>query len=92
MAVLGDGRKIVNGANWHTDDSFMREPCSLTMLYGVVVPSRGVPADRRALRSAPGAGTSDAGAAGAPGMGVRRGLAVRRNVRRRVPRLSTVRA
>ena len=38
---LGDGRKMVNGANWHTDDSFMREPCSLTMLYGVVVPSRG---------------------------------------------------
>jgi taurine dioxygenase len=38
---LGDGRKIVNGASWHTDDSFMREPCSLTMLYGVVVPSRG---------------------------------------------------
>jgi taurine dioxygenase len=38
---LGDGRKIVNGANWHTDDSFMREPCSLTMLYGVVVPSMG---------------------------------------------------
>ncbi len=39
--TLGDGRKIVNGANWHTDDSFMRAPCSLTMLYGVVVPSRG---------------------------------------------------
>ena len=39
--VLGDGKKIVNGANWHTDDSFMREPCSLTMLYGVVVPSVG---------------------------------------------------
>jgi taurine dioxygenase len=38
---LGDGKKIVNGANWHTDDSFMREPCSLTMLYGVIVPSRG---------------------------------------------------
>ena len=38
---LGDGKKIVNGANWHTDDSFMREPCSLTMLYGVVVPSLG---------------------------------------------------
>jgi taurine dioxygenase len=38
---LGDGRKLVNGANWHTDDSFMREPCSLTMLYGVVVPSQG---------------------------------------------------
>jgi len=39
--VLGDGKKLVNGASWHTDDSFMREPCSLTMLYGVIVPSRG---------------------------------------------------
>ncbi len=39
--VLGDGKKLVNGASWHTDDSFMREPCSLTMLYGVLVPSRG---------------------------------------------------
>lgn len=39
--TLGDGRKIVNGANWHTDDSFMRAPCSLTMLHGVVVPSKG---------------------------------------------------
>src|SRR4029453_2381336 len=39
--VLGDGRRLVNGADWHTDDSFMREPCSLTMLYGVIVPSRG---------------------------------------------------
>jgi taurine dioxygenase len=39
--TLGDGRKIVNGANWHTDDSFMRAPCSLTMLYGVAVPSTG---------------------------------------------------
>src|SRR4029450_11588660 len=29
------------GADWHTDDSFMREPCSLTMLYGVVVPALG---------------------------------------------------
>jgi taurine dioxygenase len=39
--VLGDGKKLVNGASWHTDDSFMRAPCSLTMLYGVVVPSSG---------------------------------------------------
>ncbi len=39
--VLGDGKRLVNGENWHTDDSFMREPCSLTMLYGVVVPSGG---------------------------------------------------
>ena len=39
--TLGDGRRLVNGANWHTDDSFMREPCSLTMLYAVTIPSRG---------------------------------------------------
>lgn len=39
--TLGDGRRLVNGANWHTDDSFMRAPASLTMLYGVIVPSRG---------------------------------------------------
>ena len=39
--VLGDGKKLVNGASWHTDDSFMRQPCTLTMLYGVTVPSRG---------------------------------------------------
>jgi taurine dioxygenase len=38
---LGDGKKLVNGASWHTDDSFMRVPCSLTMLYGVVVPPKG---------------------------------------------------
>jgi taurine dioxygenase len=38
---LGDGKRLVNGATWHTDDSFMRAPCSLTMLYGVVVPSHG---------------------------------------------------
>jgi taurine dioxygenase len=38
---LGDGEKLVNGASWHTDDSFVRAPCSLTMLYGVVVPSSG---------------------------------------------------
>src|SRR6185312_5204325 len=38
---LGDGKKLVNGASWHTDDSFMRAPCSLTMLYGVVVPPVG---------------------------------------------------
>ena len=39
--TLGDGRRLVNGANWHTDDSFMREPCSLTMLYAMTIPSRG---------------------------------------------------
>ena len=39
--IHGDGKRLVNGANWHTDDSFMREPCALTMLYGVIVPSSG---------------------------------------------------
>ncbi len=39
--VLGDGGKLVNGASWHTDDSFMRHPCKLTMLYGVIVPPSG---------------------------------------------------
>src|SRR4051794_29060289 len=38
---LGDGRRLVNGAHWHTDDSFMAAPGSLTMLYGVVVPPVG---------------------------------------------------
>jgi len=39
--TLGDGRKIVNGAHWHTDDSFKAVPCSSTLLYGVEVPSSG---------------------------------------------------
>lgn len=39
--VLGDGKRIVVGAAWHTDDSFMAVPCSLTILYGLVVPSVG---------------------------------------------------
>jgi taurine dioxygenase len=39
--VLGDGKRLVNGAHWHTDDSFMAVPCSLTMLYGVEVPPVG---------------------------------------------------
>ena len=38
---LGDGKRLVNGAHWHTDDSFMLEPCSLTVLYAVIVPRRG---------------------------------------------------
>jgi taurine dioxygenase len=39
--TLGDGKRLTVGAAWHTDDSFMAQPCSLTMLYGIVVPSRG---------------------------------------------------
>ncbi len=37
----GDGKRIVVGAAWHTDDSFMAEPCSLTILHGVRVPEVG---------------------------------------------------
>jgi taurine dioxygenase len=39
--IGGDGKRLVNGAWWHTDDSFQAVPCSLTMLYGVEVPSSG---------------------------------------------------
>jgi taurine dioxygenase len=39
--VLGDGKPLVNGAWWHTDDSFMAVPCSLTMLYAIEVPAVG---------------------------------------------------
>lgn len=39
--VRGDGRRLVVGAAWHTDDSFKAVPCSLTMLYGVTVPATG---------------------------------------------------
>jgi taurine dioxygenase len=39
--TLGDGKRLVVGAHWHTDDSFMAKPCSLTMLYGVEVPETG---------------------------------------------------
>lgn len=37
----GDGKRIVVGAAWHTDDSFMAVPCSLTILHGVRVPETG---------------------------------------------------
>ncbi|HUK10842.1 MAG TPA: TauD/TfdA family dioxygenase [Stellaceae bacterium] len=38
---LGDGKRIVVGAHWHSDDSYKAVPCSLTMLYGVAVPPTG---------------------------------------------------
>ncbi|HTS92930.1 MAG TPA: TauD/TfdA family dioxygenase [Stellaceae bacterium] len=38
---LGDGKRIVVGAHWHSDDSYKRVPCSLTMLYGAEVPPTG---------------------------------------------------
>jgi taurine dioxygenase len=37
----GDGRRLVAGATWHTDDSFMAAPSALTALYGVIVPDVG---------------------------------------------------
>ncbi|MGE0415419.1 MAG: TauD/TfdA dioxygenase family protein [Acetobacteraceae bacterium] len=37
----GDGKRLVAGANWHTDDSFMAAPSALTALYGVIVPNVG---------------------------------------------------
>jgi len=38
---MGDGKRLVVGAHWHSDDSYKAVPCSLTMLYGVEVPEIG---------------------------------------------------
>jgi taurine dioxygenase len=38
---LGDGKRIVVGAHWHSDDSYKAVPCSLTMLYGMAIPATG---------------------------------------------------
>ena len=38
---MGDGGRLVVGAHWHSDDSYKRVPCSLTMLYGMEIPSTG---------------------------------------------------
>ena len=37
----GDGKRLVAGATWHTDDSFMAAPSALTALHGVIVPETG---------------------------------------------------
>jgi taurine dioxygenase len=37
----GDGRKIVFGGHWHTDDSYLAVPAKATMLYAHVIPSQG---------------------------------------------------
>ena len=39
--AMGDGRPLVVGAHWHSDDSYRAVPCSLTMLYGIEVPETG---------------------------------------------------
>ena len=38
---LGDGKPLVVGAHWHSDDSYKAVPCALTILYGVAVPPSG---------------------------------------------------
>ena len=37
----GDGRKIVFGSHWHTDDSYLAVPAKATMLYAHIIPSKG---------------------------------------------------
>jgi taurine dioxygenase len=37
----GDGRRIVFGSHWHTDDSYLAVPAKATMLYARVIPSQG---------------------------------------------------
>jgi taurine dioxygenase len=37
----GDGKRLVAGALWHTDDSHMAAPSALTALYGIEVPEVG---------------------------------------------------
>jgi taurine dioxygenase len=39
--AMGDGRRLVVGAHWHSDDSYRAVPCSLTVLYGIEVPEIG---------------------------------------------------
>jgi taurine dioxygenase len=36
-----DGKRLVFGAMWHTDGSYMTVPPSLTALYGIKVPTKG---------------------------------------------------
>jgi len=37
----GDGKRLVAGATWHSDDTFMARPSALTALHGVIVPPAG---------------------------------------------------
>jgi taurine dioxygenase len=39
--IRGDGRRIVFGGNWHTDDSYLAVPAKATMLYAHVIPPSG---------------------------------------------------
>jgi len=37
----GDGRRIVFGGAWHTDDSYLAVPAKATMLYAQLIPAHG---------------------------------------------------
>jgi taurine dioxygenase len=37
----GDGRRVVFGGAWHTDDSYLAVPAKATMLYASVIPATG---------------------------------------------------
>jgi len=37
----GDGKRLVAGAHWHSDDTFMPAPSALTALHGIIVPEVG---------------------------------------------------
>jgi taurine dioxygenase len=37
----GDGRRVVFGGAWHTDDSYFAVPAKATMLYASVIPPKG---------------------------------------------------
>jgi taurine dioxygenase len=39
--VLGDGKRVVQGESWHTDESFKAQPPNYTTLYAIVLPSSG---------------------------------------------------
>ena len=48
----GDGKKIVIGTAWHTDDSYMAEPSAITILQAEVIPETGGDTDFADMRAA----------------------------------------
>lgn len=50
--VKGDGRKIVIGTAWHTDDSYMAEPSAVTILQAEILPASGGDTDFADTRQA----------------------------------------
>jgi taurine dioxygenase len=39
--TLGDGKRVVQGESWHTDESFKASPPNFTTLYAISLPSSG---------------------------------------------------